>query len=37
MTSHTLKIYELKEELFDYLVPSHCIQSNLDAFTFKKV
>ena len=37
MTSHTLKIRELNEELFDNLDPSHCIQSKMDAYTFKKL
>ena len=35
MTSHTLKIRELKEELFDNLDPSHCRKSKMDAYTFK--
>jgi hypothetical protein len=37
MTAHTLKIRELKEELFDNLDPYHCKQSKMDAYTFKKL
>jgi hypothetical protein len=35
MTSHTLKIRELKEEPFDDLDPPHCRKSKMDAYTFK--
>ena len=35
MIFHTLKIRELKEEPFDNLYSSHCIQSKMDAYTFK--
>ena len=35
MTSRTLNIRELKEELFDTLEPSHCRKSKMDAYTFK--
>ena len=37
MTSHTLKIRELKEELFDHLDPHHCRKSKMDAYTSKKL
>jgi hypothetical protein len=37
MTSHTLKIRELKEELFDNLDPSHCRKSKMDAYTLRKL
>ena len=37
MTSHTLKMRELKEELFDDLDPSHYRKSNMDAYTLKKL
>jgi hypothetical protein len=36
-TSHSLKIRELKEELFDTLDPSHCRKSKMDAYTFKNL
>jgi hypothetical protein len=37
MTSHTLKMRELKEELFDDLDPSHYRKSKMDAYTLKKL
>jgi hypothetical protein len=37
ITTHTLKIRELKEELFDNLDPSHCRRSKMHAYTFKKL
>ena len=37
MTSHTLTIRKLKEELFDNLDPSYCRQSKMDAYTFKEL